>query len=169
MKAEDEQRCHELAQEVLLERGTSNRHVAGNRRGSGETDRTVASRVGGRQSDGKRGSRGRKPSRRAASPLCEVWRSAASAREAHPQADHNGGANGAALAQVRLLSHLSGGLFSLYWLLGISVRKESVTGYALRSCSLRSTHHVGGEKVSSMTVWSEPLTTGSCTLSMIHL
>ena len=42
----------------------------------------------------------------------------------------------------------------LSWLLGISVRKESVTGDALRSCSLRSTHHVGGEKVSSMTVSS---------------
>src|SRR5207302_1737609 len=42
----------------------------------------------------------------------------------------------------------------LSWLLSISVLKESVTGYALSSFSLRSTNHAGGEKVSSMTVSS---------------
>ena len=43
---------------------------------------------------------------------------------------------------------------NLYWRLGRSVRTESVTGNALRSYSLRSTHQTGGEKVSSMTVYS---------------
>jgi hypothetical protein len=110
-KAEYEQRWKELAQDVLLEMGSwREEHPTATLQ---EIENEVASAdsadargIGGRDRDEQSSRGGRQPSRRAASPLSEVWRSAASARQAGAQATDDGRANGAPGAQLGLLPHL---------------------------------------------------------------
>src|SRR6266851_1559612 len=82
-----------------------------------------ASRLVGRSGDGKSGGPGGWQSAQGAAALPDLWRGAARTRQASAQADHPWGANDPAYAQLRVLSHLSGGLFSrLYEELGLRAK-----------------------------------------------
>ena len=114
MKAEYEQHWHEVAQEVLLERNTwrEEHPTATMQEIEEEVDTRMARMRAGLVEGVAMSSAAVEAGGRAASVLSDVWRRAARARQAGAQAGDDRETNRAPRAQLRLLSHLSGGLFS---------------------------------------------------------
>jgi hypothetical protein len=114
MKAKDEQRWHEVAQEVLLEmRSWREEHpTATLQEIEEEVDARLARRRAGLVEARAMSSAAVEGGGRAASVLSEVGRRAARARPAAAQARDDGPAQGAPRASLWLLSPRSGGIFS---------------------------------------------------------
>ena len=114
MKAEYQQRWHEVAQEVLLEmRSWREEHPRATLQEiEEEVDTRMARMRAGLVEGVAMSSAAVEVGGRAASVLSDVWRRAARARQAGAQARDDRETNRAPRAQLWLLSHLSGGLFS---------------------------------------------------------